>query len=101
VFKKSTLKDITCGDNHGLSNAAKLEEDGFARRGKGEVYSYTVMHDAPAGFDTTTPYAVALVKLEEGSVVTAQLTDLGEEQPRIGMRVDEGIYQPEAVGVFD
>jgi uncharacterized OB-fold protein len=101
MFKKSTLKDITCGDNHGLSNAARLKENGFARRGKGEVYSYTVMHDAPAGFDETTPYAVVLVKLEEGPVVTAQLTDLGEEQPRIGMPVDEVIYQPEAVGVFD
>jgi uncharacterized OB-fold protein len=60
----------------------------FNFSGKGEVYSYTVMHDAPAGFDETTPYAVALVKLEEGPVVTAQLTDLGEEQPRIGMPVE-------------
>lgn len=60
----------------------------FSFSGKGEVYSYTVMHDAPAGFDDKTPYAVALVKLEEGPVVTAQLTDLGEEQPRIGMPVE-------------
>jgi uncharacterized protein len=60
----------------------------FSFSGKGEVYSYTVMHDAPAGFDETTPYAVALVKLAEGPVVTAQLTDMGEEKPRIGMPVE-------------
>jgi uncharacterized OB-fold protein len=60
----------------------------FSFSGKGEVYSYTVLHDAPAGFETNTPYAVALVKLEEGPVVTAQLTDLGEEKPRIGMPVE-------------
>jgi uncharacterized OB-fold protein len=31
---------------------------------------------------------VALVKLEEGPLVTAQLTDLGETQPEIGMPVE-------------
>lgn len=44
--------------------------------GKGEVYSYTVVHDAPKGFENQTPYVVALIKLEEGPMVTAQLTDL-------------------------
>ncbi|MEA4908557.1 MAG: Zn-ribbon domain-containing OB-fold protein [Anaerolineaceae bacterium] len=60
----------------------------YAFSGKGEVYSYTVMQDAPAGFDHTTPYTVALVKLEEGPVVTAQLTDLGEQPVQIGMPVE-------------
>ncbi len=56
--------------------------------GKGTVYSFTVMHDAPTGFEGTTPYTVALVKLEEGPVVTAQLTDLGGETAQIGMPVE-------------
>ena len=47
--------------------------------GKGEVYSYTRMTDAPAGFDESAPYTVALIKLEEGPLVTAQLTDLGDK----------------------
>ncbi len=29
-----------------------------------------------------------MVKLEEGPLVTAQLTDLGEQQPAIGMPVE-------------
>ena len=33
----------------------------YAFSGKGEIYSFTVMHDAPAGFDETLPYTVALV----------------------------------------
>ena len=66
-------------------NEARTE---FAFSGKGKVYSYTVMHDAPSGYETTTPYAVALVKLAEGPVVTAQLTDLGDEPVRIGMPVE-------------
>lgn len=60
----------------------------FNFSGRGEVYSYTVMHDAPAGYELTTPYTVALVKLEEGPVVTAQLTDLGEQAVEIGMPVE-------------
>ena len=53
--------------------------------GQGEVYSYTVMNDAPAGFEENVPYTVAVVKLAEGPMVTAQLTDLGAEPVKIGM----------------
>ena len=42
----------------------------------------------PAGYDETTPYTVALVKLEEGPLVTAQLTDLGDQPIEIGMPVE-------------
>lgn len=60
----------------------------FDFSGRGEVFSFAVMHDAPAGYEKTTPYTVALVKLEEGPVVTAQLTDLGEQPVEIGMPVE-------------
>lgn len=56
--------------------------------GKGEVYSYTTINDAPTGFQGQAPYAVALVKLNEGPIITAQLTDLGEEPVHIGMPVE-------------
>jgi uncharacterized OB-fold protein len=56
--------------------------------GRGQVYSYTTVHNAPTGFQDAAPYTVALVKLEEGPMVTAQLTDLGEQQVEIGMPVE-------------
>lgn len=56
--------------------------------GRGTIFSFTVMHDAPAGYERNTPYTVALVKLEEGPMVTAQLTDLGEQAVEIGMPVE-------------
>ena len=56
--------------------------------GKGEVYSFTRMADGPAGFEEQAPYTVALVKLAEGPVVTAQLTDLGDARVEIGMPVE-------------
>jgi uncharacterized OB-fold protein len=60
----------------------------FSFSGKGEIYSFTTIFDAPAGYETTTPYTVALVKLDEGPIITAQLTDLGEEEVQIGMPVE-------------
>ena len=56
--------------------------------GLGEVYSHTTIYDAPAGFEQSAPYTVALIKLEEGPLVTAQLTDLNEEEVQIGMPVE-------------
>jgi uncharacterized OB-fold protein len=56
--------------------------------GRGEVYSFTTVRNAPAGFEEAAPYTVALVKLEEGPMLTAQLTDLGEKPVEIGMPVE-------------
>jgi len=56
--------------------------------GRGEVYSYTTIFDAPAGYEENVPYTVALIKLEEGPLVTAQLTDLGDQPVEIGTPVE-------------
>lgn len=59
----------------------------FQFSGMGEIYSFTQVTDAPFGFDEQTPYYLAIVKLDEGAMITAQLTDL-ESEPEIGMRVE-------------
>jgi uncharacterized protein len=56
--------------------------------GKGEVYSYTTIYEAPSGYDANAPYTVAIVKLQEGPMITAQLTDLGDQPVQIGMPVE-------------
>jgi uncharacterized OB-fold protein len=55
--------------------------------GFGEVYSYTVVQDAPEGYEWQAPYVLAMVKLDEGPIITAQLTDL-DSPPKIGDRVE-------------
>ncbi len=60
----------------------------FRFSGRGEVYSFTTMFSVPAGFEQNAPYTVALVKLEEGPIITAQLTDVGEEKVEIGTPVE-------------
>jgi len=56
--------------------------------GQGEVYSYTTMYSAPSGFEEQAPYTMALVKLAEGPMITAQLTDVNAEDVAIGMPVE-------------
>lgn len=56
--------------------------------GLGEVYSYSTVHDAPEGYEENLPYTVALVKLQEGPLVTAQLADVEPETVSIGMPVE-------------
>lgn len=60
----------------------------FTFTGLGEIFSYTTIYDAPAGFENTAPYTIALVKLDEGPIVTAQLTDVDKEDVHIGMPVE-------------
>ncbi len=56
--------------------------------GRGSVFSFTTLQEGPAGFENTAPYTVALIQLEEGPIVTAQLTDLGDQPVEIGMPVE-------------
>lgn len=56
--------------------------------GLGEIYSFSTMYSVPQGFEEQKPYTVALVKLDEGPMVTAQLTDVNQDELRIGLRVE-------------
>jgi uncharacterized protein len=56
--------------------------------GRGELYSFSVIRQAPDGFEGLVPYPVAMVKLEEGPLVVTQLTDCSEEDLSIGMPVE-------------
>ena len=56
--------------------------------GKGTVCSFAIIPSAeyaPEGFTDYAPYAVAWVKLEEGHMVTAMLTDVDLKDIKIGM----------------
>ena len=54
--------------------------------GRGTIYSHTEMAQAPAGF--APPHLMALVRLEEGMLVAAQLTDIDPEDVEIGTPVE-------------
>lgn len=59
-----------------------------AASGRGEVFAFTIVRHAfhPA-FADAVPYVVADVRLEEGPVVTSNVTDCAPEDVRVGMLV--------------
>jgi uncharacterized OB-fold protein len=65
-----------------------VEQREVAFSGRGQVYSYSTVYHAPQGFEEFVPYTVALIRLEEGPMVTAQLTDVDSDQVEIGMPVE-------------
>lgn len=69
------------------SRKPEVQTEHFTFAGTGEIYSYTTVQDVPEGFEGSAPYVLALVKLDEGPLITAQLTDL-DDMPAIGDRVE-------------
>ena len=65
----------------------ELQRERFTFAGTGQVYSYTTLQDPPEGFEDQAPYTLALIKLDEGPLITAQLTDL-DGPIAIGDRVE-------------
>ena len=53
----------------------------------GIIYSYTMLQEVPQEFEAVAPYLLAIIELENGTRVTAQLTDVDGEVS-IGDRVE-------------
>ncbi|NWF71357.1 MAG: OB-fold domain-containing protein [Chloroflexi bacterium] len=60
----------------------------FTFAGTGSIYSFTTLQEIPEGYEEQAPYMLALVKLDEGPLLTAQITDLDEQAVQIGDRVE-------------
>jgi len=56
--------------------------------GNGKVYSYSTVFAGPIGFETSTPYIIAIIKLDEGAKVLGQIVDIDEKDIKIGDKVE-------------
>ena len=64
-----------------------LAWDSIVASGRGEIYSFVVHHHPPVyGFET--PFAIALVELEEGTRIVGNLTDVAPADVRVGLPVE-------------
>lgn len=79
----------------------KLPQEITRFSGRGTVWSFTIVPDgdhAPEGFEYLAPYAVAIVKLEEGPLVTTMLTDVDLRDIKIGMEVEMVVRKKRDLG---
>ncbi|RLG18883.1 transcriptional regulator [Candidatus Micrarchaeota archaeon] len=58
-----------------------------AYTGKGKIYSFTKVNVPPAGFEIEAPYMLAIIELDEGPKLTAQVVDCEERDVKIGLPV--------------
>lgn len=70
-----------------VSERHEVRSETFTFSGYGEVYSYTLLQDPPEESAEQAPYALVMVKLDEGPMILAQLTDV-DEVISIGDRVE-------------
>ena len=55
--------------------------------GKGTIVTYTIINVAPDAFEKQAPYPMAIIELEEGPRITAQIVDCKNDDVKIGMKV--------------
>ena len=55
--------------------------------GKGKVFTYSIIHVAPENFEGQAPYPIAIIELDEGPRITAQIVDCEPKDVKIGMKV--------------
>jgi uncharacterized OB-fold protein len=60
--------------------------EAYRFKGTGEIVTYTVIHTAAEGFEKQAPYTLAIIKLDEGPSLTAQVVG-SSVNAYIGMRV--------------
>ncbi len=65
----------------------KLNEVAFG--GKGKVISFTEVSAPPEGFEEQAPYLLAIIELDEGARLTAQIVDAHLADVKIGSKVEK------------
>lgn len=93
-FRLEGVQCTTCGEYFFPARSicpdcrreGKLEMHQF--KGTGTVYSYTVVHAPPQGFELHNPYIIAIVELDEGPKLTAQVVDCDKLGIKIGSKVE-------------
>ena len=55
--------------------------------GKGKIYSFTEVSAPPEGFEDQIPYVLAIIDLDEGARLTAQIVDAHKDDVKIGSKV--------------
>jgi uncharacterized OB-fold protein len=61
--------------------------DWIELKGLGELLTYTIIHFPPSQFQALSPYAVGIVKLQEGPQLSGMIKNVKLEDLRIGLEV--------------
>jgi len=91
-YKLKGYKCTKCGKTFfewkGLCPCGNLDYAEMDLSGRGKIVAYTQIHSGPEVFDSKAPYCVAIIDLEEGARIEAQVMDCKYSDLKIGMEVE-------------
>jgi uncharacterized OB-fold protein len=70
------------------SNCLSDAHEWIPARGRGTVYTFTVVREARRGWENLVPYVLAVIALEEGPHVLSNVINVAPERVAIGMPVE-------------
>jgi uncharacterized OB-fold protein len=81
-----------CGSKHypktPVCNCGSTEFKPYKLAEVGKVQSWTVIRNAPQGYERFTPYVVALIELDDGVNILSQVVDIEPDAVKAGMKVE-------------
>jgi uncharacterized protein len=84
---KCTHCDATYFEKKGMCKCGNLDYAEIQFSGKGKIVAFTQIHSGPSMFEEQAPYCVAIIDLEEGARMTAQIVDTKYSELKIGQEV--------------
>ena len=98
IEERYTLKGVKCGKCQSIlfpsrTLCPKCRHESVGRllphrlSGRGVIEGFTTVYAPPAGFELQAPYVLALVRLDEGPRITAQVVDAKPENVNVGTPV--------------
>ena len=93
-YRMEGTKCLNCGRHFfpprgfcpGCRRKSRIEKAKMS--GKGKVFTYSLVSVPMEGFDGYAPYVLAVVELEDGPRLMAQVVDVAPEDVSIGMPVE-------------
>ncbi len=71
-----------------VCSCGSTEFKGYKLTQTGEVVTWTVIKNAPIGFEKYTPYVVGLIELGDGIRILSQIVDVDPEDVSAGLKVE-------------
>ena len=91
-YRLKGYKCTKCGNAYfewkGMCPCGNLDFAEMEFSGKGKIVSFTQIHSGPEVFESKAPYCVAIIDLNEGARIEAQVMDCKYEDLKIGMEVE-------------
>lgn len=91
-YRLNSYKCVNCGkvyfEKKGMCVCGSLEFSEFESNGQGKIIAFTQIHSGPTVYEEQTPYCVAIIQLDEGARISAQVVDSKFDELKIGARVE-------------